>query len=123
MSKTILYIFLGGGLGSVLRYLFSILIQNTKHGFPFATFLVNVLGSFLIGILLAYFQKNNIENNPLTSFLVIGFCGGFTTFSTFSKESILLFQQQQYSMFLIYVFASILICFLATFIGFLAFKN
>lgn len=119
----VLLVGLGGAFGSILRYAISIFLPSAKTGFPFATFLVNVLGSFLIGILLAYFQKNNIENNALNSFLVIGFCGGFTTFSTFSKESILLFQQQQYSMFLIYVFASILICFLATFAGFFVFKN
>ncbi len=114
---------LGGGFGSVLRYMISIFLPSAKNNFPIATFIVNLIGCFLIGLLIAFLKKNNFENKALESFLVIGFCGGFTTFSAFSKEAVLLFQQQQYGIFILYVLGSFIVCFLATMIGFMVFKN
>lgn len=79
-----LWVFIGGGLGAVLRYLISGFInkQNSSFPFPPGIFLVNISGCFLFGLFLSLF----VENNILRVFLLSGFCGGYTTFSTFSNE-------------------------------------
>lgn len=81
-----MYIFvgLGGALGSMLRYLLSSSIK-TQNNFPLGTFIINVVGSFLIGLIAFYAEKNNLDSR-LVLFLKVGFCGGFTTFSTFAFE-------------------------------------
>ncbi len=115
--KDILYVGMGGGLGSILRFLIGLWLPVSGKGFPTTTFIVNILGSWLIGFLMGYFQKNG----PLTSLsllLITGFCGGFTTFSTFSKESFTLFQQQQWLILLSYVGLSVVGCIAATAFGF-----
>lgn len=87
MLKNLLFVALGGGLGSILRYLANVWISKS---FPtklfYATFLVNIVGCFLIGLFLGYFQKNS-DNETLKLLLITGFCGGFTTFSTFGLEN------------------------------------
>ena len=85
--KSLLLIFLGGGTGSVLRYLLTISIyrQGTTN-FPWGTFAVNILGCILIGVFYTLTSRIHI-NNDIRLMLTIGLCGGFTTFSTFSNES------------------------------------
>jgi len=85
--KKILLVFLGGGTGSVLRYLVSHGRFSLVQGFPLATLCVNILGSFLIGFLSAWVART-ILTNDLRLLLVVGLCGGFTTFSTFSNEGL-----------------------------------
>ena len=120
--KNLLYIFLGGGFGSVLRFLISNYTQRfwNVNSFPLGTFVVNMMGCFLIGLFTAYFLK---ENNSLKFLLVAGFCGGFTTFSTFSMENVGLWQNGQYSILILYILLSLVLGFLAVFIGFECVKN
>ena len=107
--KSVLIVFLGGGLGSVFRYLINLLIKNPEGQFPINTFLVNMIGSFLIGIVFGYFNENNYLNNNIILFLVIGFCGGLTTFSSFTYDSYELISIGKIFFLIIYNFLSILI--------------
>src|SRR5947209_8780446 len=91
---SILLIALGGALGSVARYLISGWINRTTHVFPAGTFLVNVAGSLLVGLLTGWIM--NAQTHPqIRPALIVGFCGGFTTFSTFSMETVALFNGGQ----------------------------
>lgn len=119
MIKNIILVLLGGGIGSVFRYLLSsFFAKNDATQFPWATFIANSIGCLLIGFLFGYIQKNNLQNETLKLLLITGFCGGFTTFSTFSLENIQFIQNQNYNLALIYTSTSILIGFLAVIIGF-----
>lgn len=118
MLKTILYIALGGAIGSVLRYLTSILVAKYwSNQFPLATLLTNVLGCFLIGFLIGVLEKNNLANSSLKWLLVTGFCGGFTTFSTFGYENISLFQSNNAAMAFGYIALSVLLGLFAVWLG------
>ena len=114
----ILAIAFGGAAGSVLRYLLGGAIQRGSHsGFPYGTLGVNVLGSLLIGVLIQRFM--NLEPRPeIRSLLIVGFCGGFTTFSTFSSETFGLVSGGEYSRAILYVFLSMTVCIGATALGF-----
>ena len=105
----------GGAIGSMLRYATS-LVTVSKY-FPLATFIVNITGSFFIGILLALSLRNNISDTGW-KFLAIGVCGGFTTFSAFSLEGFQLLQQQRYFVFLLYFVVSIAGSLAATYAGY-----
>ena len=109
LSK-ILIVFLGGGLGSVLRYWVSDSIVRGLTLKPFwATLVVNIIGCFLIGV-----ASGLIRQDSFAKYLFItGFCGGFTTFSTFSAENFQLWHNEQYLSLFLYVFLSILIGFLS----------
>lgn len=120
--KTLLYIFLGGGFGSILRFLVSDYTQklwNVKH-FPLGTFTVNILGCFLVGAAAAYFMK---VDSTLKFLMITGFCGGFTTFSTFSLENMTLWQEGHYSTLFAYIFLSVALGFLAVYSGFTMLKR
>jgi CrcB protein len=107
----------GGALGSVLRYLMGGAVQRATHaGFPYGTLAVNVVGCLLIGILVQHFM--NVEpSSAARGFLVVGFCGGFTTFSAFSMETIGLFYSGSYLRASAYVLASVVLCLSATAAG------
>lgn len=115
--KSLLYIFIGGGTGSVLRYLLTIGIQSrVTTAFPWGTFAVNILGCILIGFFYTLSSRVHISNE-LRLLLTIGICGGFTTFSTFSNESLYLLKQGLYTTFLTYVFGSIILGILGVMAG------
>ncbi len=108
MWKEFLYVGAGSFLGGALRYAASVLLKYSG-GFPWATFVVNLIGCLIIGLLWRYFSRMpNISAN-LTLLLSVGFCGGLTTFSTFSKESLILLQNSQYVLLAIYILASIIL--------------
>jgi CrcB protein len=123
MIKNLLLVLLGGGFGSVARYLLSyFFIKNNTSNFPWATFIANSLGCLIIGLLFGYIQKNNLQNETFKLLLITGFCGGFTTFSTFSLENIQFIQNQNYNLAIIYTLASLFVGLLAVIIGYKLFN-
>jgi CrcB protein len=108
--KNLLLVGLGGGMGSMLRYFcqkwFS---ENYPQPFPWGTFLVNLIGCFLIGLIYAASEKSTALTPQTRLFLMAGFCGGFTTFSTFAFENMNLLRGGDISYFLIYTVGSVLL--------------
>ena len=108
--KEIAYIFIGGGVGSVLRYLAQISINERMSGigFPFSwgTFIVNIAGSLLIGLFYSISERWNLSME-MRLLLTTGLCGGFTTFSTFSNDGLSLLRGEFYGTFLLYALLSI----------------
>jgi len=95
--KDILIIGIGSGIGGILRYIVSNLsYKYFAPFFPFGTLIVNVLGSFILGIVFFYLSEKSVISPELRLFLGIGFCGGFTTFSTFSLETFNLIRDTEY---------------------------
>lgn len=111
-------IFLGGGLGSAMRYGVQTLMHEriVTYGFLWATFAVNIIGSFLIGLFYALSAKFN-WTAELRLFLTAGLCGGFTTFSTFSNDNLELLNQGHAILCLIYILLSVLTGLLACYAG------
>ena len=116
--KSFLLVFLGGGLGSSLRYLVTIAMNQYSKVLPFGTFTVNMLGCLLIGLILGYAQRENTLTSNQTLLLATGFCGGFTTFSAFANENLELIKNGELFNFSVYTIGSVLIGILAVFIGF-----
>ena len=118
----LLLIAIGGAAGSVLRYLIGGRVQHfAPHGFPVGTLFVNVVGCFLIGIFIRQFM--NIQaHNYMRALLVVGFCGGFTTFSTFSMETVGLIEGGEYPRAFSYILLSVVLCLTATFAGMTAMR-
>ena len=116
--KSFLLVFLGGGLGSGLRYLVSIAMNQYSKVLPYGTFIVNILGCVLIGLILGYAQKENTLTSNQTLLLATGFCGGFTTFSAFANENLELIKNGELFNFSVYTIGSVLIGILAVYIGF-----
>ena len=117
MVKDLLIVGMGSFIGGAARYLVSFLTKTVPNGFPWATFSVNIIGCLLIGLLWGW--SNRCPNIPqqLSLFLSVGICGGFTTFSTFSKESLALLQSGCYLQFALYVIGSVIIGILAVALG------
>lgn len=115
--KSLLLVFLGGGFGSVLRYMLGKYLNSTENGIPYGTFAANILGSLLIGIILGLAAKNNTLSHNQTLLLATGFCGGFTTFSTFAYENHLFLKTGDFTSFAIYTITSFVVGFLAVFFG------
>ena len=121
--KSFILVFIGGGLGSGLRYLISNVMSQYSKVLPYGTFTVNIIGCLLMGIILGYAQKENALNSSQILLLVTGFCGGFTTFSAFANENLELIKNGEIFNFSIYTIGSFLIGVLAVFIGLYLTKN
>ena len=118
MLKDLLLVGLGSGLGGMCRYLVSQLLVTTQNGFPWGTFTVNIVGSLLIGLLWGLSSRFPSLSPVLTLLFMVGFCGGFTTFSTFSREGLTLLQMQNYTLFLLYTLGSVVLGILAVMVGY-----
>ena len=118
MIKNILLVGLGGGVGSIGRYLLQKWVYTLyPHPFPWGTFLVNVSGCFLIGLFYALAEKTSLLNFEWRLLLMVGLCGGFTTFSTFAFENVILLRSGDITFFILYIFASVLFGIAAVFGG------
>ena len=124
MVLNIIAVFIGSGLGGMCRYLVGNSVQShitTSSQFPWGTFAVNVIGCFLIGIFYGIFDRlapSVIIPSHIRLLLTVGFCGGFTTFSTFINENYLLFQSSNFLLLLGYVAVSVIIGFALLYVGF-----
>ena len=115
--KQLMLVFLGGGFGSVLRFIIGKYLNSTETGIPYGTFAANILGSLLIGVILGLAAKNDTLSQNQTLLLATGFCGGFTTFSTFAYENHVFLKSGDFTSFAFYTIASFVIGFLAVFFG------
>jgi CrcB protein len=115
--KQLLLVFVGGGIGSVLRFMIGKYLNSSESGFPYGTFAVNIIGSLLIGIILGLAVKQDTLSENQILFLATGFCGGFTTFSAFAYENHLFLKSGDFMSFAIYTIASFVVGFLAVFAG------
>ena len=121
MIKNLLLIGAGGFLGSVARYLLSRLNTHVEWlSIPVGTLLVNVLGSLLIGFLIGISEKSPLMTFELRMFLMVGLCGGFTTFSSFTGENLMLMRNGQFLPLFLYTGLSILLGFTAVYLGYMS---
>lgn len=115
------YVAVGAALGGVLRYLATVLIQHRAGpGFPVATMVVNISGSLLLGFLMAYLAETAFVRPEFRLLLTSGFCGGYTTFSTFSYETFALLRDGEYDRAGVYIVLSVGISLVGVFAGFAA---
>lgn len=114
----LLLIFVGGGFGSITRFVLGKSIQaQLLRTFPFGTLGVNVLASLVLGILVGMFEAKTLINPNYRALIAIGFCGGFSTFSTFSDDTLQLIQNNRLPEALLNVLLNVVMCILATFGG------
>lgn len=118
MTRTIILIGLGGGLGSIFRYLTTVVVSKYfQSTFPLATFTANVLGCLIIGLLLGLFERQQLSNPDLKFLFITGFCGGYTTFSTFASENINLLQSGNPLTAFLYIAISVFVSLFAVWLG------
>ena len=106
--RNIIAVGAGSFIGGIARYLVSLAMKGISKGFPWATLLVNLLGCLIIGLLWGFLSRNASESTSWGLFLTVGLCGGFTTFSTLSKEALTMLQTGQIWGFASYIAISIL---------------
>ena len=107
--KNIAVVGAGSFIGGAARYLVSLMMKGASKGFPWATLIVNLVGCFLIGLLWGLFSRTASEGNNWALFLTVGLCGGFTTFSTFSKEALIMLQSGNIWGFAGYITLSVIV--------------
>ena len=118
MIKTLLLVGTGGFLGSISRFLVSRYVQeNIPVAFPLGTFIVNISGCLLIGVIFGFSEKSSLVTSGWKMFLAVGFCGGFTTFSTFANENLALLRDGEFFYFMLYTGLSVFLGIAATFLG------
>lgn len=114
--QAFLMVFIGGGLGSICRYGIARLLKAQAWDFPLATFIANALACIVLGALMGWSLRNDM-NNSTKLLMMTGFCGGFSTFSTFSLETYQLLQTGNYVYALVNIMGSVLVCLVCIFIG------
>jgi fluoride exporter len=116
--KVLFTVFIGGGLGSITRFLLAKWVNTWHtHHFPFGTLVVNIVACWVLGLVVGLADHRQVLSPMTRVFWAVGFCGGFSTFSTFSNETLGLLQQGQSMSTLLYIMCSVFFCVLATFGG------
>jgi CrcB protein len=124
MGRNVIFVAIGGMLGSVLRYALSTLVvELVPFTFPFGTLAINLIGCFVMGAAVGYAERNVWFHDAWRVFITAGFCGGFTTFSAFAFENVDLLLDKHYMLFAAYVLASVGIGVAATLGGFILTRN
>ena len=114
-----LLVFIGGGLGSLLRYAIGLIIRPMSQQFPYATLIANAIGCLLLGLILGFLSTRSSVSNTQNILLAVGFCGGLTTFSTFTLENMRFIEQGQLSNFFIYTIGSFIMGIVCIYLGML----
>ena len=122
MIKDFILVGIGSGIGGICRYLMSVIIGHAHNGFPWGTFTANIAGCLFIGILWGVTNRYPNMSQAFTLMLMVGFCGGFTTFSTLSKEGLAMLQSNNYILFLIYTLGSVALGLMAVGLGYVVTK-
>jgi len=118
MLRTILIVGTGGFIGSVMRYLVQVFVEKgLASTFPWGTFVANVAGSFIIGVIFALAEKGNLMSSEWRLFLAVGICGGFTTFSSFAYNNLTMLREQAYGQLLLNIGGSLILGILAVYLG------
>ena len=118
MMTKILLVFAGGGLGSAFRYLIGLSLNRNDYLTPYGTFFVNIVGSLLIGILAGYNLRTLNLNHEYQALLIAGFLGGFTTFSSFAFENLVMIQNGKFILFLTYFATTLIVGLFAVGLGY-----
>ena len=120
--KSLILVFFGGGLGSSIRYFITKYSSKNLISFPIGTSISNLVGCFIIGLLIAYYEKNNIPKKDIILFVSIGFCGGLTTFSTFMLDVFYMLKNENIQNLFAYFSINFFVGFFFIYLGFLIFK-
>ena len=111
------WVFIGGGLGSICRFGIAKAMTSWTATFPWATLVANFLACIVLGFLVVFASKSSLLSQEMKWLLMVGFCGGFSTFSTFSNETFALFQNGALGYAILNILASVLLCLAAIFLG------
>ena len=120
--KSLILVFFGGGVGSLIRFLITKYSNKNPISFPIGTSISNLVGCFILGLLIAYYEKNNIPKKDIFLFISMGFCGGLTTFSTFMLDVFSMLKNENIQYFLTYLSINFLMGFFFIYLGFMLFK-
>ena len=118
MIKDVIIVGIGSGIGGICRYLISLTMGHAGNGFPWGTFAANVTGCLLIGLLWGLTSRFHNLSPAFSLLFMVGFCGGFTTFSTFSKEGLIMLQTNNYMLFTLYTLGSMVLGIIAVGLGY-----
>ncbi|MEQ1732427.1 MAG: fluoride efflux transporter CrcB [Bacteroidia bacterium] len=121
--KNIVLVFLGGGIGSVARYVLTLIVPRTLDAFPVAILIANGLACFVIGIVSCLMLSKNYINQNVVLLVSTGFCGGLSTFSTFSNDNYTLYTSKEFSLLFANIALNITVCFVAVVLGFMLAKR